>query len=72
MEEGVLWVTSAVSETALELPSLLSLVAELAVTDVGRLRVEGLRPVQSRTAARISGMLMAVIYGVESIRGTSP
>ena len=41
-------VTSAVSETALELPALLSLVAELTVTDVGRLRVEGLRPIPSR------------------------
>ena len=40
-------VTSAVSESALELPVLLSLVAELAVTDVGRLRAEALRPVES-------------------------
>jgi len=49
MKESALWVTSAVSETALELPALLSLVAELAVTDAGRQRVEELRPVQSRT-----------------------
>lgn len=48
MEDGTLWVTSAVSETALELPALLSLVAELSVTDVGRRRVEDLRPIQSR------------------------
>jgi DNA mismatch repair protein MutS2 len=47
MEMSPLRVTSAVSESALELPVLLSLVAELAVTDVGRLRAEALRPVES-------------------------
>lgn len=49
MEESALPVTSAVSEAALELPTLLLLVAELAVTDTGRLRVEGLGPIQSRS-----------------------
>ncbi len=48
MEDSALRVTSAASEAALELPALLSLVADLAVTDVGRLLVEGLRPFQSR------------------------
>ena len=41
-------VSSTVSETALELPALLSLVAELTVTDVGRIRVGNLRPYRSR------------------------
>ncbi len=44
MDNSTSRVTSAVSETALELPALLSLAAELTVTDAGRLRVEGLRP----------------------------
>ena len=47
MEMSPLRVTSAVSESALELPVLLSLVGELAVTDVGRLRAEALRPIES-------------------------
>lgn len=47
MKNSTWRVTSEVSEAALELPALLSLVAELAVTDAGRIRVEALRPIDS-------------------------